>query len=749
MGKKLRNFLTAFIAGLGLVILAFSFNTEKVQAAPADYGSTEMVTSGAITNQNKDYGYGSNVGLTYTYDSSHLNGQKLQGEDTLTIAIPDELIIKQADSFPIYDNEKNEIGTATLTPDRQLQITFSDAVNDMDSVKGSITLDSYIGVNKDLKPGNYDVDFPTVNGDQTSTLVVRPASENDISKKGTLGTDEDGNAIVTWTILANRNQLNLNKLQVYDGKIDSKLTLDPDSIVVQRAVWKDKDTGVYTRKEVVDNYTVTKDADNRGFTIDFDEPAGDNMYAITFKTTLNNASQATDGTVFKNNASMNGSFLGNGSEGGLIEGNASANVSGNANSGNGNGDKLGSVVLTKKSADDENTLLPGATYSLYKKGSGSDTLVQSDLTTDANGQITVGNLSAGDYYFVETEAPDGYQNNTNRVPFNITGKSTAAVSVETKDEPTESQEGSIVIEKIDSVTGWRLPGAKFDVIKDDGSGTVVGQIETDQLGFGHMYNLPFGDYILRETEAPDGYTLSDKDIKFTVGPDNQTPAIISVENVKTDGIDGGEDDVFNASMIKYDADIKNEQIGVPGAEYTLYDAKGNELSVFTTNEDGVIQANNLKPGSYYFLETKAPEGYELNDAKIHFTITDKDVSFHEDDNLITSDPQTNGGGTGEPGVDPDGNGEEPDVDPDDNDNNGEKPGIDTGDNNNNNGNEGGLITSPVKPDTSDNNNTTSSNNNSNGTNNTLPQTGAKSSLWASIVGLFLIIGLVYNKRRHA
>lgn len=733
MGKKLHTFLAAFVAALGLVVLVFASHPSEAQAA--DYTSSDMVTEAYITDQNKTYNYTNSVGLTYK-----LSHESIKKGDTLTIDLPEELYIKEVgDQFSVTDNDGNVIGTGILTESGQIKIIFNDNIDDFN---GTLTIDKGIGINSSkTEIGNNTVTFPTVNGDQNSTLKIKENSENDISKKGTLGKDENGDSIITWSILVNRNELDLKNLVVNDLNISSGLDFVDGSLTIRKASWVDKNTGSYSKgSDVTNKYPVTYDKNGMPSTINFGD-TGTQMFVISFQTKLENPSQAEDGTVFHNEASMTGSYNTTGNNPNEFESNTSADVSGKTNSGNGSGTKYGSVVLTKTSADENNTLIPGATYSLYRKDTNEDTLIQSDLVTDANGQITVDKLPAGDYYFVETSTPDGYQQNPNEIPFTITGQTTTAVQVETKDEPVGSKEGSIIIQKLDAATGYRLAGAEFDVIDAD-TNEVIGHITTDQLGYGHMYNIPYGNYILRETKAPDGYILNSKDITFTINDETQAPAIISIDNEKETGGDGN----FSASMIKYDADLLDtEKVGVAGAEYTLYDADGTALGVFQTNDEGVIKVDNLNPGSYYFVETKAPDGYDINHEKIEFTITDSDIELGT---LETSDPKLTGGsGGGEtPGTD-----EGKDPDPDENgntdgngngDNNGgvivdpENPGS----NNNNNDDEGGLITNPINPGNTNNGSNSSSK---------LPQTGEKTNLTATFLGLVLLSGIVYFKRRNA
>ncbi|MGY0457020.1 SpaA isopeptide-forming pilin-related protein [Pediococcus pentosaceus] len=77
--------------------------------------------------------------------------------------------------------------------------------------------------------------------------------------------------------------------------------------------------------------------------------------------------------------------------------------------------------------------------------------------------------------------------------------------------------GKIKISKTDAETETALAGAEFDILDQDGK--VVDHVKTSSDGAIISKTLPTGDYSVKETKAPEGYELSEKD--YTVHLDYQ------------------------------------------------------------------------------------------------------------------------------------------------------------------------------------------------------------------------------------
>ncbi|PEU37432.1 MSCRAMM family protein, partial [Bacillus toyonensis] len=85
--------------------------------------------------------------------------------------------------------------------------------------------------------------------------------------------------------------------------------------------------------------------------------------------------------------------------------------------------------------------------------------------------------------------------------------------------------GQVEITKVDANdTNKILAGAVFEILKD---GTKIDKLTTDKNGKAISKKLEPGDYILKEVQAPEGYTLSNKEVKFTIS--NQKIEVIKLQ----------------------------------------------------------------------------------------------------------------------------------------------------------------------------------------------------------------------------
>ena len=270
----------------------------------------------------------------------------------------------------------------------------------------------------------------------------------------------------------------------------------------------------------------------------------------------------------------------------------------------GNTETTGSVVLTKTDSD-TNQPLAGATFDLYKA---DGTRVVSGLTTDSNGQLTYDNLKPGNYYFVETAAPAGYDLDSSKKSFSVELQTTTKVA--TVSAANAETTGSVILTKTDSDTGKTLAGATFDLYKADGT-KVKSDLTTDSNGQIKANGLKPGDYYFVETKAPAGYDLDSSKKSFTViFQSTAQVATVSASNAETTG---------SVLLTKTDSDTGKV---LAGATFDLYKADGTKItSDLTTDSNGQIKVDDLKPGNYYFVETAAPAGYDFNkDTHYGFTV---------------------------------------------------------------------------------------------------------------------------------
>ncbi|GAB6495435.1 cell wall anchor domain-containing protein [Bacillus sp. UMTAT18] len=261
----------------------------------------------------------------------------------------------------------------------------------------------------------------------------------------------------------------------------------------------------------------------------------------------------------------------------------------------------GAVELSKMD-DIDGTALEGAVFKIVNKD-GHD--VRTDLTTDKNGRLVVDELPPGDYEFIETKAPNHYDLNETPIKFTVKKGQEKIASVTAKNSLTK---GAVELTKVDDIDGSTLEGAIFKIVDMNGN-DVRADLTTDKDGKISVSDLRPGDYQFIETKAPTGYDLNAKPIPFTITKgQSQVTSVTALNSLTTGSIE----------LTKVDMDHNGT---LEGAIFNILDQDGKVVREgLKTDGHGKLIINDLKPGNYQLVETKAPEGYQLDASPISFTI---------------------------------------------------------------------------------------------------------------------------------
>ena len=163
-----------------------------------------------------------------------------------------------------------------------------------------------------------------------------------------------------------------------------------------------------------------------------------------------------------------------------------------------------------------------------------------------------------------------------------------------------------------------LAGAHFQ-IWDQAKTQVLREGTVDATGVITFGGLPQGQYILVETKAPEGYTVSDELAKGRVITiDEET----SAEGAQPTIIKNDVNKVFLEKMDEKGKKLVNARFKLEHAVTTPFTHwEEVPLAPDRTNANGQLEVDSLKPGLYQFTEIEAPTGYLLDTTPKRFIVT--------------------------------------------------------------------------------------------------------------------------------
>ena len=229
----------------------------------------------------------------------------------------------------------------------------------------------------------------------------------------------------------------------------------------------------------------------------------------------------------------------------------------------------------------------------------ADGMLMMTAKTDAKGMATFEKVPFGTYTLVETQALPGYLKTDTEIKITVDGTFVnSAEPIATVVNERQKIRGL----KVDTA-GQALPGAAFSLINAD-TGEIVDVAASDEKGEFYLTGFGYGDWIIRETVVPEGFNRVE-DVLIHVDEDWKAPNTLLFTDIPN-----------HYEFIKVDED------GCPmeGVKFALEDEDGNVLRELASGEDGIVHADDLKPGVYVIRETETQAGYRLTEETIRVVI---------------------------------------------------------------------------------------------------------------------------------
>ncbi|MEU5977906.1 SpaA isopeptide-forming pilin-related protein [Streptomyces sp. NPDC047315] len=269
---------------------------------------------------------------------------------------------------------------------------------------------------------------------------------------------------------------------------------------------------------------------------------------------------------------------------------------------------------------------------LQTTGANPDTQLPPPCTTGTDGQCSR-DVVAGTYYWREITPPPGYELPANPVfPLTLTDADIpdgVSVTAENVKVPVPPARGDVTVVKEDAISGATLPGAVFQLWEETNGipglqttganpDTTVGTPCTTGSNGRCTRTVEVGQYYWQETAAPPGYDLPANPVfgPLVLTDENAAEGVtVTAENTRTPVITGDvtvvkEDSETGAPLAGAVFELWEETNGVPGLQISGADPDTQLPPPCTTGANGEC-SRTVGLGTYYWLETAAPDGYDL------------------------------------------------------------------------------------------------------------------------------------------
>lgn len=281
----------------------------------------------------------------------------------------------------------------------------------------------------------------------------------------------------------------------------------------------------------------------------------------------------------------------------------------------------GNLKISKK--DNKGNLVPNTEFKLSYNSDMSDAI--GTYKTDSSGSVTINNLKPSTVYIQETSVPDHL----------ILDSSVHSVTVKTNETVSYTatnnwKQGYIQVVKKDAETGKvvKKAGTQFDIYNSNNE--KITTIETNSEGIAKSGSLDYGTYYIKESKAPNGYTIK-VEVSENVGvaENGQTYEIVVSNNQVRGNVTISKEDSYTGKEPQGEATLEGAVYGIyaredivdPSNDGTILYKAGTKINEITTDKEANASLKNLYLGKYYIQELTPSNGYTLDETKYNFDLT--------------------------------------------------------------------------------------------------------------------------------